>query len=77
MDSKQIARILINLQCDIDYLDGAECIETELEVQAELIERLKNFNDLNPLYSLLEMVAVMNEDTRDFVGEMIAFNKGV
>ena len=77
MDSKQIARILINLQCDMDYLDGADCIETELEVQAELIERLKNFNDLNPLYSLLEMVAVMNEDTRDFVGEMIAFNKGV
>ena len=55
-NSKEIAKQLIEMSLDMDYMDYADCIESEINMIVEELEQIKD----TALYSLLDKVVYMN-----------------
>ena len=74
MDNKRIAKILYNLGCDVDIMDYSNNLEgclTDIENAIEHLKDLGEYNeDFKLLFNVIEMVAIANEYTRDFVNEI-------
>ena len=54
--SKEIAKQLIEMSLDMDYMDYADCIENEIDIITTELEQIKD----TTLYELLDKVVYMN-----------------
>ena len=71
IETKEIAKQLIEMSLDMDYMDYADCIENELDIITTELEQIKD----TTLYSLLDKVVYMNgNDELPLLSQMI---KGV
>ena len=79
MNNKRIAEVLYNLSCDIDYLDYTENLEGTINDITSALEHLKDLglynDDFNLLFTVIEQIAEVNENTRDFVNEIRTINE--
>ena len=55
-NSKEIAKQLIEMSLDMDYMDYADCIKSEIDIIVEELEQIKD----TALYNLLDKVVYMN-----------------
>lgn len=60
MDKKKMARILYSMSLGLDYADGIEVAEEEIEC---ITEELEGIGD--SLLQVLEVIAANNEDTEN------------
>lgn len=78
MENKRIAEVLYNLSCDIDYLDYTENLEGTINDITSALEHLKGLglynDDFKLLFAVIEQIAEVNENTRDFVNEIRTIN---
>ena len=78
MEIKRIAEILYNLQCDMDYMDYVDYLEGTINDITFALEHLKGLglynDDFKLLFAVIEQIATINENTRDFVNEIRAIN---
>lgn len=73
--SKEVARQLYESCLDMDYLDYADDIESELAALESEIESIRATH-IN-LSHLLDLFATMNESECPLIESMFEFNKGV
>lgn len=78
MENKRIAEVLYNLSCDIDYLDYTENLEGTINDITSALEHLRDLglynDDFKLLFAVIEQIAEVNENTRDFVNEIRTIN---
>ena len=60
MEKRRIARILFNMSLGLDYADGIECAEKEIEYITKELNLLKETN-CDALLNTLENIALQNE----------------
>lgn len=68
MEIHEIARILVNMSLDMDFMDYAEGSEEGILVVEEELESLKEADSY--LYDVLEKIAYKNQDSTDLLSEM-------
>lgn len=69
MNSEKIAKILYALSLDMDYADGIEFMDYEVEEIAAELDLLKEIK-CDSLIQVLEVIAGKNEDMESFYDDI-------
>lgn len=67
METEKMARILMNMALDMDYMDSADVIQEEMEM---IISEINTLDKHSSLYQMLYSIAYANEYVLDLVGRM-------
>lgn len=72
MENKKLAKILYGMSLGLDYADGIEYAEEEIECISEELERIGD-----SLRNVLETIAFSNEDMEKFVDNLMKGNNNI